>query len=90
LQRIDNITFLETANDQLIAFAKQSPADTLIVCVNLNPFAAGEGLVTVPASLGLPTALVVQDLLTDEIYDWSVGGNYVLLRPGGAHVMHVR
>jgi starch synthase (maltosyl-transferring) len=90
LQRIDNATFLETANDQLIAYAKQSPADTLIVCVNLDPFASREGLLSIPTSLGLPDAFVVQDLLTDEIYDWSTGGNYVLLRPGGAHVMHVR
>ena len=29
----------------------------------------------------------MQDLLTDETYAWQVGGNYVLLPPGGAHVM---
>jgi hypothetical protein len=32
----------------------------------------------------------VQDLLTDETYAWHVGGNFVRLPPGGAHVMHVR
>ena len=32
----------------------------------------------------------MQDLLTDETYAWQVGGNYVALPPGGAHVMHVR
>jgi starch synthase (maltosyl-transferring) len=89
LQWIDNITFLETANDQLIAYAKRSPSDTVIAVANLNPFAAGEGLVTVPAALGLPDTFVVQDLLSDEIYDWRTGGNYVLLRPGGAHLMQV-
>ena len=44
LQRIDNVTFLETANDHLIAYAKQDDADTVIVCVNLDPAAAAEGL----------------------------------------------
>src|SRR5206468_438482 len=33
LQRIDNVTFLETENDHLIAYAKVSESDTLIVCV---------------------------------------------------------
>ena len=51
LQHIDNITFLETGNESLIAYAKQSPADTLIVCVNLDPAAASIGLVTVPDTL---------------------------------------
>jgi starch synthase (maltosyl-transferring) len=90
LQRIDNVTFLETANDQLIAYGKRSPSDTLIVCVNLDPMAVREGLVTISDELGLPPTFVVQDLLSDEIYDWTRGGNYVRLRPGGAHVMHAR
>jgi starch synthase (maltosyl-transferring) len=90
LQRIDNVTFLDSANDQLIAYAKQSAPELVIVCVNLDPLAATEGLVTVDDSLGLPPTFVVQDLLTDVIYDWHAGGNYVLLPPGGAHVLHVR
>ena len=90
LQRIDNVTFLDTANEQLIAYAKQSDADTVIVCVNLDPFAAREGLLRVELSLGLPGTFVVQDLLTNVIYDWQTGGNYVLLQPGGAHILHVR
>ena len=90
LQRIDNVTFLDAANDQLIAYAKQSAPEMVIVCVNLDPAAASEGLVTIEASLGLPDTFVVQDLLTDVIYDWQTGGNYVLLPPGGAHVLHVR
>jgi hypothetical protein len=58
--------------------------------VNLDPFGMREGLLTVPSTLELPDAFVVQDLLTDETYAWQTGGNYVLLPPGGAHVMHVR
>jgi starch synthase (maltosyl-transferring) len=90
LQRLDNVAFLETANDSLIAYSKQEAADTVIVCVNLDPAASSEGLLTVPPALDLPGSFVVQDLLTDETYAWQVGGNYVLLPPGGAHVMHVR
>jgi starch synthase (maltosyl-transferring) len=90
LQRIDNVTFLETANDNLIAYEKQDEADRIIVCVNLDPTAPEEGLLDVPASPDRPPSFVVQDLLTDETYAWQVGGNYVRLPPGGAHVMHVR
>jgi starch synthase (maltosyl-transferring) len=90
LQRLDDITFLETASSQLIAYAKRSAVDTLLVCVNLDPFSSREGLVDIPATLGLPGGFVVQDLLSDETYAWHPGGNYVRLPPGGAHVMHVK
>ena len=91
LQRIDNVTFLDTANDQLIAYAKQSEPELLIVCVNLDP-SRGERGTRDGRRLARPaaTTFVVQDLLTDVIYDWHAGGNYVLLPPGGAHVLHVR
>jgi starch synthase (maltosyl-transferring) len=88
-ERIDNLTFLETENDQLIAYAKRSEADTVIVCVNVA-MSPSEGLLVVPGDLDLPDSFVVQDLLTDDTYAWQVGGNYVLLQPGGAHIMHVR
>ena len=52
LQRIDNVTFLETANDDLIAYEKLDEADRIIVCVNLDPAAPAEGLLEVP---GIPT-----------------------------------
>jgi starch synthase (maltosyl-transferring) len=90
LQRVDNVTFLETESDFLIAYAKQSDSDTLIVCVNLDPHEPRDGLAIVPAELGLPPAFTVQDLLTDKSFAWGVGRNYVLLGPGQAHVMHVR
>src|SRR5207248_3323775 len=35
LQHVDNVTFLDTETEFLIAYAKLSESDTVIVCVNL-------------------------------------------------------
>ena len=66
LQRLSNITFLDTANDALIAYAKQSGGNTVIVVVSLDPFGLQEGLAVVPAQLGLPPSFAADDLLTGE------------------------
>jgi len=89
LQRIDNLVFLETANDHLIAYAKRSAGNVVITCVNLDPHHAQEGLAIVPASLGLPPSFTVRDLLTDETHLWRIGRNYLRLDPAGipAHVL---
>jgi starch synthase (maltosyl-transferring) len=91
LQQIDNLRFLETENEQLIAYAKGNGPGTVLVCVNLDPSAAREGVVVVPADLGLPGSFPVVDLLTDERYSWGTGRNYVRLEPGErqAHVLRV-
>ena len=52
LQRLDNVTFLETANDNLIAYEKLDEADRIIVCVNLDPTAPARACST---SRRLPT-----------------------------------
>ena len=49
----------------------------MIVVVNLDPRAAQEGVVVVPAGLGLPPAFAVHDLLDGERYAWRIGRNYV-------------
>ena len=87
LQRLDNLTFLETRNEQLIAYAKQAPGETLVVVVNLDPQAAREGLVSVPPELGLPGRFPVADLLAGGSFTWFAGGSYVGLGPGQAHVL---
>jgi starch synthase (maltosyl-transferring) len=81
LQRLDNVTFLETQNDALIAYAKTEGDDTVIVVANLDPANAQEGLVTVPAHLGLPPAFTVRELLAGEEYQWRIGPNFVRLSP---------
>ena len=91
LQRLANVTFLETDNEGIIAYAKQAPGEILIVAVNLDPHHGNEGVVTVPAHLGTPPAFTVLDELSGEKYDWRLGRNYVGLHPWGrqVHVLRV-
>ncbi len=91
LQRLDNLIFLETENDQLIAYLKRSEGNTVMTVVNLDPHNIQEGLAIVPARLALPPVFTVQDLLTGERFHWRTGRNYVRFEPGirQAHVNHV-
>jgi starch synthase (maltosyl-transferring) len=91
LRELSNITFLDTANDALIAYAKQSHGETIICVVNLDPHSGQQGATVVPASLGLPPTFMVHDLLSDEHYQWRIGHNFVGLAPGyrQAHVLQV-
>jgi starch synthase (maltosyl-transferring) len=91
LQHLSNVTFLDTANEGLIAYAKQSPGNTVVTVVNIDPHQAQEGVAVIPASLGLAPTFTVQDLLSDERYQWRIGPNYVRLQPGirQAHVLRI-
>ena len=85
LQRLENLGWLETENDQLVAFAKGD----VIVVVNVDPFAEREGVCTVPVALGFPPVFAGRELLTDTAFTWRAGRNYVRLPPGGAHIVKV-
>jgi len=85
LQRLENLKWLETENDQLIAYAK----DDLICVVNLDPFAAQEGSCVIPVSLGFPPAFDARELLTGTSFTWRAGRNYVQLGPGKSHLLKV-
>ncbi len=91
LHELSNVTFLDTANDALIGYAKHSPGSTIITVVNIDPHQAQEGVAIIPANLGLPPSFTAHDLLTDERYLWRIGPNYVRLEPGirQAHVIRV-
>jgi starch synthase (maltosyl-transferring) len=91
LQELSNITFLDTANEALIAYAKHTAGDTVISVVSIDPHQPRQGLVTVPASLGLPPTFTVHDVLSDERYQWRIGQNFVALAPyvRQAHVLKV-
>ena len=91
LQEFSNVTFLDTVNDALIAYAKQSGRNTVICVVNLDPHQSQQGIAVVPASLGVAPAFTVHDLLSGERYQWRIGGNFVALAPGvrQAHLLSV-
>ncbi len=91
LQRLENITFVETENADLIAYVKREGTNTVFCIVNLEPTQPREGVAIVPAALGLPPTFRVRDLLDDTLYTWHVGRNYVRLEPGTrqAHVLRV-
>jgi len=91
LHELSNVTFLDTANDALIGYAKHSAGNTIIAVVNIDPHQAQEGLAIIPANLGLPPSFTAHDLLTGERYVWRIGPNYVRLEPGvrQAHLIRV-
>jgi starch synthase (maltosyl-transferring) len=91
LQQLANITFLDTASDGMIAYAKQSPGETVICVVSLDPHQPQQGIAAIPASLGLPPTFTVHDLLTDERFQWRIGPNFVGFEPGirQAHILRV-
>jgi starch synthase (maltosyl-transferring) len=89
-RRVDNVTFVDTAHERIIGYVKGRGSDAIVVCVNLDPHGDAEGLTVVPDGLDLPAHFGVVDLLSGEHHEWRVGGNYVRLPPGGAHVLAVR
>ena len=89
LQHFSNITFLDTANEALIAYSKRTAGNTIITVVNIDPQQAQEGAAVIPANLGLPPVFTVQDLLSEEGFQWRMGPNYVRLGPGQSHLARV-
>jgi starch synthase (maltosyl-transferring) len=89
LQRLDNISFLETENDQLFGYLKREEGNDVIVVVNLDPAATQRGVCIVPVATGLPPAYRVRDLLADTEWTWHIGRNFVELPPGKSHVLKV-
>jgi starch synthase (maltosyl-transferring) len=92
LQELANITFLDTANDALIAYVKRTGVNMIITVVNIDYRSVQEGLAMLPPDLGLPPSFDVVDLLDATGYAWRTGENYVRLEPGTrvAHVMRVQ
>ena len=87
-----NVTFLDAANDGLIAYAKRTGADFLICVVCIDPHHPQEGSVMIPEALGTPPSFTAHDLLSGESYPWRIGHNFVRLAPGWrqAHILEVQ
>jgi starch synthase (maltosyl-transferring) len=89
LHRLEGVDFLETENDQLLAYVRRAEDNVLIVCVNLDPASAREGVTVVPASFGLPPAFSASELLSGEEFHWRLGRNFLRLDPGQSHILRV-
>jgi len=85
LQVVDNIRWLETENDALVAYAK----DDVVCVVNIDPHSSQAGACVIPVMLGYPPAFSAHDLVTGDRFTWRAGRNYVELPPGGSHVLKV-
>ncbi|MFI6350661.1 alpha-1,4-glucan--maltose-1-phosphate maltosyltransferase [Streptomyces sp. NPDC050560] len=96
LQQLRDLTFHDADKDEVIVYSKQSngtPANTVIVVVNLDPHHTQEATVSLDMpALGLDwhESVPVRDELTGETYHWG-RANYVRLEPGltPAHVLTV-
>jgi len=93
LQANETLRFHHTDNPQLIAYSKtaDSPANRLLVVVNLDPARVQHGFVHVDAAaLGVPSAgYTALDLLTGDRYLWRDGANYVRLDPAARVPAHI-
>jgi starch synthase (maltosyl-transferring) len=92
LQELSNVTFLDTANDGLIAYAKRTGPDVVICVVCIDPHQPQEGSVMIPEAFGTPPSFTAHDLLSGESYQWRIGHNFVRLAPGWrqAHILEVQ
>jgi starch synthase (maltosyl-transferring) len=95
LQRDHNLTFHNTDNDQIICYSKRVVGDVVLVVVNLDPDHRQAAWVDVDlAAIGIDAdhPFQVDDLLTDERYQWEGTRNFVELDPTRmpAHLFSVR
>ena len=84
LRRLDNLTFLHSEYDGIIAYWKSAPGNDLFCIVNLDPHEAHETMIQLPLrelGIGPNEAFEVEDLLTGARYAWSGAQNYVHLDP---------
>lgn len=95
LQSLDNLRFLSSDFEGILAYWKHAPGNDIVVIVNLDPHAMHETMVHLPlADLGIDEAETyeVEDLLTNVRYGWRGVSNYVRLDPAErvGHVLRIR
>jgi starch synthase (maltosyl-transferring) len=96
LQEYDNLRFFRSDDPYLLCYGKRSAdgADTTIMVVNLDPYAAHDGLVHVPFwewGLEHDEPYEVHDLLNGAVWRWQGETNWVRLDPAEcpAHIFWV-
>ena len=98
LQRLGNLAFHPSDNEQILFYRRHAPDNELLIAVNLDPLRAQETTVHVPVAalggwrLGDDDLYEVEDLLTGMRYTWRGTRNYVRLDPAVqvAHLLRVR
>ncbi len=86
LQFYDNLRFHNSTDDNILFYSKSSPdrANHVLVAVNLDPFAAHAGRVTVPVeAFGLASdeSYPLRELITGKTWTWKGRENTVHLDP---------
>jgi len=96
LQQTNNIRFLDTSNDQIMAYLKRSEEDGihLLIVISLDPHYPQSAWVQVPlAELGADWGggMYLSDELNREHYHWDQDWNYVALHPKDkpAHIFSI-
>ncbi len=97
LQSNASLRFVNTDNEQLIAYIKQSPRgdDTLLTIVNLDPHHPQSGWITLDATTLTSeenATYEVHDLLSDQRFTWQGLRNFVILDPAQApaHILRLQ
>ena len=86
LQRFDNLRWLETESDYLVAYAK----DDVICVVNVDADHRGaRASASSRRRPGCRRSSPSHDVLRDTTFEWQTGRNYVALGPGQSHVLKV-
>lgn len=84
LQTLDNLRFVSSTDEHVLAYAKVSDdrSNAVLVAVNLDPYAARSSRVTVPLEkLGLDHRTSAAELLTGRMHAWSGREINVFLTP---------
>jgi starch synthase (maltosyl-transferring) len=94
LRQFDNLVFLYTEYEQVLAYCKSSGDNILFVIVNLDPHRMHECMVHLPLEtlgMGEEEMFEVEDLLTGVRHTWRGRRNYVRLEPTErvGHVMRL-
>ena len=96
LHRNDSLVFHRTDNPEIIAYSKRDPegSNVILTVVNLDHEYTQSGWVNLDvAAVGVDpgSRYQVEDLISDRLYDWNGGRNYVELDPQvfPAHIFRV-
>jgi len=86
LQQTNNIEFCGLHNDKLIGYVKWSDdrENIILTVVNLDAYYTQKGMLRLPyEALGLHSGqhVIVNELITKDVYRWESEWNYIELNP---------